>query len=281
MSLDNVAYHPWSEIRTNALARAASDGERQSRWIEYPEVLNGSFLAQHLGVPAGEGVTANAAAHGVVLIGVEGIAQVRVDASTFELRARDILGIEPGESVSIDNLGESTCLICRFSVHPEATKFERKGESTSFLSYETSRRESSWSLLMADQWGFIRGSGPYVAPAGIRGHLARLPYGQCSPWHSAPRDLFFLCLTGEMEVRVGERQWRLQARDLIVIPEGAPYRYSNLALIETEFLSIGSSVATGAKSVYFSGNPGWPSVDRTKVIKTSIDPYADLDRPGR
>ncbi len=58
--------------------------------------------------------------------------------------------------------------------------------------WDTYRRDFRWTLPLAEQWGYHRGSGPLIISDGLRGHTVRMPTGQTTPWHHAARDMLFI-----------------------------------------------------------------------------------------
>ena len=76
----------------------------------------------------------------------------------------------------------------------------------------------------------------------LRGHLVRDPAAQSTPWHYAPRDMMFTVIDNEVEFAAAGKCWPLKPMDMLVLPAGTPYKYTNYSRMETLFFSIGGNL---------------------------------------
>jgi len=67
----------------------------------------------------------------------------------------------------------------------------------------------------------------------------------------------------------------MKPMDLLLLPAGTPYTYTNYSRAETLFFSIGGKLPPGKKGIYFSADPGWPIRPDAPTMQVEIDPHGD------
>lgn len=272
-----VLHMAWRDAARKPLCRTADSGTTPSRWIEYEGLTGHDCRIEHLALPAGQRCEATGSSGGTVLAGVEGTVAVQVGPATHHVHERDLLALPAGLAYALHNASDTqAAFLCTVRAHGAAGMAPVAQGQVLHVSRETSVQQLTWTLPFANTWGHHRGSGPYVSPEGLRGHMVSLPLGQASPWHHAPRDLYFLGMDGVVEFQAVGQCVRLESMDLLHVQSGTPYRYCNVAAGDAFFLSIGGAAARGAKGVYYQDDPGWPVRADARILDTDADPYAGL-----
>lgn len=107
-----------------------------------------------------------------------------------------------------------------------------------FHNWDDYRRMGDWELPKADTWGFHRVKYPQVDGSAMYGHVVRVLPGQASPEQSHPVDIFFVAISGEVELYVGSTIYALRPHDLLKVDAGTPYRYLNVGFSDALFFNI-------------------------------------------
>ena len=246
---------------------------RDRHRLEHPPLKADSFHANLVAVPCALAVLDQTHPGDTIYLGAEGELEFTIGQQVFLLKPRDLLAIPVGTVYSYANVGLANAVMLRtFAADPEPGAVSGKVEHMVWQEY---RARFGWTLPLAEQWGYNRGSGPLIAPPGLRGHTVRMPMAQSTPWHHVPRDLYFMVLQGEIEFGAGGKVWTLLPYDLLLVPAGTPYRYRNNKLAETVFYSMGGKLPPGKKGVYFTEDPGWPIRTNAPTFRVELDPYGD------
>ena len=263
----------WDDYRRDFQWYATPARGRDCHRLEYPPLKADSFHANLVVVPCAQAVLDQTQPGDTIYLGTEGELEFTIGQQVFLLKPMDLLAIPVGTAYSYANVGLTNAIMLgTFAAAPVSGAVSGKVEHMVWQEY---RARFGWTLPLAEQWGYHRGSGPLIAPPGLRGHTVRMPMAQSTPWHHVPRDLYFMVLQGEIEFGAGGKVWTLLPYDLLLVPAGTPYRYRNNKLAETVFYSMGGKLPPGKKGVYFTEDPGWPIRTNAPTFRVELDPYGD------
>jgi quercetin dioxygenase-like cupin family protein len=274
LSKGHCSYITWEDYRRGFQWHTDAGERRQLHRMEYPDFNGPDFSGRLIVVPCGQGCNVRKDAGDVVLLGIEGDVEVIIGSTIYPLKPLDLLAIPAGTAYSYANVGLSNGVFFGTFAKGEGAVKEVRGDVEHMI-WEQYRRDFRWTLPLAEQWGYHRGSGPLIKPPMLRGHTVRIPTGQTTPWHYAARDMMFMGISGEVEFAAGGEVWAIKPFNLLLIPAGTPYKYTNYSLTETVFLSIGGKLPPGQKGTYFSSDPGWPISADAKTMEVEIDAYGD------
>jgi len=283
-SLESIAkgdpvYQPWQAYRRAFKWAAGQDKGSGFQRLEYPTLEAPLVRGQLLVLPTGQGAPLQTRQTDTVYLCVEGELEFVVGDAIFALNPLDLISIPAGTSYRFINVALAQAQACFIEAKNDGAAASAVVSKTpaapNHMVWERYRRDFRWTLPLAEKWGYHRGSGPLIISDGLRGHTVRQPPGQSTPWHYAPRDMLFMGIHHEVEFKAGGREFRLAPLDFLLIPAGTPYQYTNYALSEVVFLSIGGKLPPGKKGTYFASDPGWPIRADAPVIKVVIDKYGD------
>jgi quercetin dioxygenase-like cupin family protein len=266
----------WQAYRRNfALVTPEGKGWGHQR-IEYPAIHGTDFFGHWTALPAAQSAISHTASGDVVYLSVEGEIEFTVDGVLYPLKPLDLLSVPAHMPRSYVNVGLKNALFFgTYAKNQHGPSMIAADARVELMSWENSRRDFHWTLPLAERWGYHRGSGPLIRPPMLRGHLVRDPAAQSTPWHYAPRDMMFTVIDNEVEFAAAGKCWPLKPMDMLVLPAGTPYKYTNYSRMETLFFSIGGMLPPGKKGVYFSADPGWPIRPDAPTMQVEIDPYGD------
>jgi len=246
-----------------------------SHRLEYPALEASLANLRLIMVPTGQSAPPRTRDVDTVYQCFEGSIEVTIGEDRYVLNALDLLSVPAGSRYSYSNCELSNALICEVSARNEGPAAQASGAKPIHMVWAEYRRDFKWTLPLAEQWGYHRGSGPLIITDGLRGHTVRMPTGQTTPWHHAARDMLFIGIHHEVEFRAGGRSFTLGPRDKLIVPAGTPYCYTNHGLQEVVFLSIGGKLPPGRKGTYYAQDPGWPVNPATPTIEVFVDQYGD------
>lgn len=274
--LREPGYMLWQDFRRD-LRRVVQD---QKGWghhrIDYPAIQGADFQGYWTSLPTANAYADHREKGDVVYLSVEGDLEITVDGQRHVLQSLDMLAVPAHALRSIVNVGRPDGFY--FAIYSDGKDTGGKQDPAAkpeHMTWTESRRDFHWTLPLAERWGYHRGSGPLIRPVALRGHLVRMPAAQHTPWHYAPRDLMFTVIDNEIEFSCAGRNFPLKPQDMLLIPAGTPYIYTNYTRRETLFLSIGGKLPPGRKSRYFTENPGWPPRPDAPTMEVEIDIYGD------
>jgi quercetin dioxygenase-like cupin family protein len=275
-------YQRWQDYRRSfSWSNAANGGaESGSRFVQYPAIEGPLVSGRVLMLPAAQSFGPRSHDTDTVYLGLEGETEFTVGEATYLVKPLDMLCIPAGSSYRCTNSDLANAVLGGiYAKHdasqPKSPASAKPGAAPTHMVWERYRRDFHWTLPWAERWGYHRGSGPLIMADGLRGHTVRIPPGQSTPWHFAPRDLVFMGIQNEVEFKAAGREFPLTRYDLLIVPGGTPYRYTNYGLTECVFLSIGGKLPPGKKGIYFTSDPGWPIRADAERISVEIDPYGD------
>ncbi|ABE36818.1 cupin domain protein [Paraburkholderia xenovorans LB400] len=274
LSPGHASYITWENYRRGFQWRTAHSEGRELHRIEYPDFDGPDFFGRLIVLPPGQRSEVRKEPGDLVLLALEGDIEVTIGANIHVLKPLDLLAIPAGTAFSMANVGLPNGVVFGTFARGDGAVPEPRGEIQHMV-WEQYRRDFRWTLPLAEQWGYHRGSGPLIRPEMLRGHTVRMPPGQTTPWHAPARDMMFMGISAEVEFAAGGGVWPLKRFDLLLIPAGTPYAYTNYGLSETVFLSIGGKLPPGRKSTYFAEDPGWPPREGVPVIEVEIDAHGD------
>lgn len=264
-------YQRWQDYRHRFQWSGEETGGRR---LEYPAVPGATFDGRLIVVPKGQAARETVRDGDTVISICSGEIEFFVDGKQYSLGPLDLLSIPAGLRFEYLNADLEDVIFC--GLFAEAGDGTQSGTvEVEHMSWPIYRRDFRWTLPWAEKWGFHRGSGPLIKPPGLRGHTVRMPIGQSTPWHYAPRDLMFMPIDGDIEFSAGGKDWPLEQFDMLLVPAFMPYRYTNYGLKEVVFLSIGGRLEPGTKGAYFSEDPGWPIRNDAPRMEVEVDPYGD------
>jgi quercetin dioxygenase-like cupin family protein len=270
-------YQRWHDYRRTPSWKDGA-ASSNSRYVEYPALEGPLVRGRLVMIPAAHSFGPQTDRADTVYLGIEGETEFVVGEATYAVKPLDLICIPAGQSYQCSNLGLSNALLCGIYARADSEQSQPASKSTApvtHMLWEKYRRDFHWTLPWAERWGYHRGSGPLIMADGLRGHTVRIPPGQSTPWHYAPRDLMFMGIQNEVEFRAAGREFPLNRFDLLIIPGGTPYSYINYGLAECVFLSIGGKLPPGKKSAYFDSDPGWPIRADAPRLVVEIDPHGD------
>jgi quercetin dioxygenase-like cupin family protein len=264
-------YQLWKDYRRNFTWAGSGNGYHR---MEYPAVPGASFDGRMLVLPTGQGIEEMVAQGDIVYQLFDGDVDFVVDGALYPSGYLDLIAIPAGSTFSCTNVGLTNAVLCGLFAHPDSATGDT-ATAVEHMVWDAYKRDFRWTLPLAEQWGYHRGSGPLIRPPGLRGHTVRMIPGQSTPWHYAPRDLMFMPIDGEVEFEAANGVWPLGKWDMLLVPAFTPYKWSNYGLKEVVFLSIGGKLEPGKKGAYFDGNPGWPIRPDASRLAIEIDVYGD------
>ena len=264
-------FEPWSVYRRQAVLMGESPMRQH---MAYPTVNGASFGGNLLVIEQGRETESFQTTADQVFLVVEGEADFNVDGRWYPLVKLDLISIPAKHAYHILNGGLGAATLCKIAAQ-DADIDRMPDERVEHWRWQEYRRDFRWTLPLAETPGYVRGSGPLLRPAQLRGHTVRLPAHQTSPWHYAARDLLFLVIVGEIEFECGGRVYPMEKLDFLLIPAQMPYKYTNFGLTEELHLSIGGILEPGRKGVYFHDDPGWPIRPDARTMQVEIDIYGD------
>lgn len=272
-----IALASWVDAMRTPESRTGEPDSDRSIWLEYRGIAGPNCNVTRLAIPAAQYCEQTEIKGSTVLACADGAVDVHVGEAVYRLRERDLLALPAGRSIKMRNLNDhAAAFIGQVRALAGLATTNATGDLVQHIRWDTSLRQMTWTYPLANTWGYRRGSGPYVSPKNLRGHMVLLPLGQGSPWHHAPRDLYFLGMKGVVEFHSAGMSKRLGHMDVLYIRTSTPYRFINVSVEDAHFLSIGGAPVRGAKGVYFEEDPGWPIRPDAKVMDTDADPYADV-----
>lgn len=275
-TLREPGYMLWRNYRRDFLRVT----DRGKGWgyqrIEYPSIPGADFHGRWNTLPAAQCMSGHAEPGDVVYLSVEGDLEITVEDRLYALEPLDMLAVPAHMARSLQNVGRKDVFyFAIYATNEGGPQRVAAGAEVELMTWRDSRRDFHWTLPLAERWGYHRGSGPLIRPAMLRGHLVRMPAAQSTPWHYAPRDLMFTVIDNEIEFAAANKVFPLTPQDMLIIPAGTPYRYTNYGRSEVLFLSIGGKLPPGKKSAYFTEDPGWPIRPDAPTMEIEIDIYGD------
>ncbi len=269
-------YQRWQDYRAMAKWASGAAGASGEQRLEFPATEASLVRGRLIMVPTGQAAPAQSHEADTVYLTVEGEVEITIDSANYALKPLDLISVPAGSSYSFSNHALVNALVCEISAKNDAAgrKPAAKQEANHMV-WERYRRDFSWTLPLAEHWGYHRGSGPLIITDGLRGHTVRQPPGQSTPWHYAARDMLFMGIYNEVEFKAAGKEFPLGPLDFLLIPAGTPYTYTNYALAEVVFLSIGGKLPPGKKGTYFAEDPGWPIRADARKIEVIIDKAGD------
>lgn len=272
--LSEPALHPWDEVR-RLFAWHGEGGNSRRSWLEYRGLNASDFSARNFMLPAAHVYTSEGHGGDAILLGVRGAIEVAADGMHFPLNALDMVVIPAGTPYECIDVGGSNSMWCGIFADEAPRPLPVSRPSLAQMTWASSLERFQWTLPFGDRLGFRRASGPYLDTGQLRGHTARQPPGQSTPWHEIPRDILFMPLVNEVEFCAAGKTWPLQPLDGLLVPAHTPYIYTNYGFEEVVFLSMGGKVPPGGKSIYYGADPGWPVRQDAEVLDTRIDVHGN------
>lgn len=276
-------FQRWDDYRREFKLASGPEGEARFQRIEYPAIEAPLVKGRLVVVPTGKLTPPQMHDVDTVFLCVEGEVEVSISSQVYVLKPLDLLSIPAGSSYSYANSGLVQAQLCQITAKndPSAPAGATKtAAAPHHMVWGEYRRDFGWTLPLAEQWGYHRGSGPLIISDGLRGHTVRMPIGQSTPWHYAARDMLFMGIYHEVDFAAANQVFTLTPRDFLIVPAGTPYQYTNCGLHEVVFFSIGGKLPPGKKGTYFDGDPGWPIRADAKTIQVEIDKAGDAKVVG-
>ena len=275
-------YMRWQDYRRAFAWRVGAERPGENR-LEYPAIEAPLVKGRVIVVPAGNAAPEQVDKAGAVFLAVEGETEFTVAGERYALKPLDLLSIPAGTRYSYMNVGLTNALLCGIFAKPDPKEpSAAPTKPIMHMAWAHYRRDFHWTLPLAERWGYHRGSGPLIIADDLRGHTVRIPTGQTTPWHYAARDMLFMGISNEVEFKAGGGEWPLGPLDWLIVPAGTPYTYTNYALAECVFFSIGGKLPPGRKGTYFASDPGWPIRADAETMDVEIDAHGDarvIDKP--
>lgn len=209
------------------------------------------YAVRLLRVPA-RPTTWSAAAVDRILAGVEEDVVLTVGDAAIPLGPLDLLSLPAGIELSAATTGWRDALVCEISSRRAAAG----GPSRPVLApWSEQRLALNTDYPDADLWGYHRGTYPRVSSGDVTCNLVMQPPAQTSPRHVKPWDCIFVQLRGETAFEVSTETSTLDTRDVLLVPAGHPYRYTNVGTGTALFASIAGAQPPGRKATYFDLRP--------------------------
>jgi quercetin dioxygenase-like cupin family protein len=250
----------------------------------YPEIGADQLVGQMVLLPTAHSIQAETSAGATVFVGVKGDTAISVGDTTHTLARCDVLTVPADISYSYRNVDLEASLFFRLRgktlEEAEGTAailgdWPESSPAPGYFPWDQVKRQFTWQLPRAEQWGMHRGSGPHFYSGIVKGHLVRQPPSQSSPWHALTRDLIFLHLAGEVEFTAAGRIWPMQPMDLLMVPANVPYAYTNVGLTEAIFCDATGRIPTGTSTTYWKVDPGWPVRPDAELLETIAGPEGE------
>jgi quercetin dioxygenase-like cupin family protein len=276
-SLPEPTYLRWQDYRRSFKWRTAQGKSWGANLLEYPPVEGPSFSSRLFMLPVAQTISEERDTGDVVFLGIEGDVEFNVGSEPVLLKPLDLLSVPANTVYTYVNIGLTDALMCGVFAKndaPQSASTQPTGKPQHMI-WNDYRRDFHWTLPLAERWGYHRGSGPLIIAEMLRGHTARMPTAQTTPWHFSPRDMLFMGIRNEVEFAAAARKWPLGRFDFLLLPAGTPFIYTNFGLDEALFFSIGGELPPGRKGSYFAEDPGWPIRADARTLDVEIDPYGD------